>query len=279
MPNLPANTQERGTVILERIVEHKRIEVRGRKRSVPERELADRLGQAPPVRDFAAALRRSAGPIRVIAELKRASPSAGLIRKDYDPVAIAGEYERCGASAVSVLTDGKFFQGSLEELRRVRAAVELPVLRKDFIIDRYQVLEARCYGADAVLLIAEVLDQPQLVDLLEYTRHLGMEALVELHEPSNLQRVLSCGAAIVGINNRDLKSFRTDVSHTLQLLPEIGPDRITVSESGIATRADVQRLERAGLHAILVGEALMRADQPGRKLAELLRAGSGANGP
>jgi indole-3-glycerol phosphate synthase len=220
---------------------------------------------------WSAALRR-AGEIALIAEVKRASPSAGVIRADFDPVRIARVYEEHGAAAISVLTDVEYFQGSLRYLTDVRAAVGCPVLRKDFVLDRYQLLEARCGGADAVLLIAECLPGDRLARLQREATQLGLHTLVELHDADQLPRVLDCGAATVGINNRDLRTFVTRLEHTLELLPQIPPDRAVVSESGIKTHADLVRLRAAGTRAVLVGESLMRAADIGAAL-DALRGG------
>ena len=255
--------------ILDEIVQSKWGEIERAKRQTPEEALRRRLDEAPPVRDFFAAL-ASPGPIRLIAEVKKASPSKGVIRADFQPVKIARIYQRHGASCISVLTDQPYFQGSLENLREIRAAVELPVLRKDFIVDPYQVLQARAAGADAVLLIAECLDDARLKQLHDMVLELGMTPLVELFEPANLPRVLRVGAKLVGINNRDLRTFKTDLEHTLRLCGEIPGDRVVVGESGIHTRADVKRLESAGVGAILVGETLMAAPDVGAAVDELL---------
>jgi len=193
-----------------------------------------------------------------------------VIREDFDPVAIACTYQEHGATSISVLTDEPYFQGSLDDLRQVRRLVDLPVLRKDFIVDPYQVLEARAAGADAVLLIAECLDDAALKQLHEAVVELGMTPLVELYEPENLARVLAVGARLVGINNRNLHTFEVDLGHTLRLLGEIPADRVVVAESGIRTRADVERLESAGVHAMLVGETLMARDDVGAAVRELL---------
>jgi indole-3-glycerol phosphate synthase len=216
------------------------------------------------------------GQVRILAEIKRASPSAGVLRAEFDPVAIARIYEKHGAAAISVLTDETFFQGSLEHLRAVRAAVSLPVLRKDFLLDRYQVLEARCAGADAILLIAEILDDTTLRQMLSEAERLGMQALVELYDAENLPRVVASGAKLIGINNRDLRTFGTRLEHTLDLAPRLPPDCCLVSESGIRTYDDVRRLQAAGVRAVLVGETLMRAPDIGAQLLALqrLRAGS-----
>ena len=255
--------------ILDQIVATKRSEVAAARRAVGEAQLERQLAVAPPVRDFFAPLAQ-AGPIRLIAEVKKASPSKGIIRADFDPQTIAQIYSEHGAACLSVLTDAQYFQGSLENLRLVRQAVTTPVLRKDFIIDPYQLLEARVAGADAVLLIAECLDDCQLRSLHNRALELGMTPLVELYEPANLDRVLAAGATLIGINNRDLRSFKTDLDHTLRLAECIPDDCVLVGESGIRTRADVLRLESAGVDAMLVGETLMAQADIGAAVDELL---------
>jgi indole-3-glycerol phosphate synthase len=255
--------------ILDQIVASKRREVAAAKQRVAADELRARVADAPPVRDFAAAL-ATAGEVSLLAEVKKASPSKGVIRADFDAVAIAQTYERHGARAISVLTDEPFFQGSLDDLRAVRAAVQLPVLRKDFIIDRYQLLEARAAGADAVLLIAECLDDCQLRGLHNDAIELGMTPLVELYEPKNLPRVLEAGATVIGINNRDLRTFEVDLEHTVRLAAQIPDESIVVGESGIRTAADVARLAAAGVDAILVGESLMSSADIGAAVDALL---------
>ena len=255
--------------ILDQIVSAKRQEVARARAAVPEALLREQVAAAPPVRDFVGALRQGP-PIRLIAEVKKASPSKGVIRADFDPVAIARIYEQHGASCISVLTDEPYFQGSLEYLRQIRAAVSLPVLRKDFIIDPYQVVEARAAGADAVLLIAECLDDELLTRLHAAILALGMTPLVELYEPANLPRVLAIGAELVGVNNRDLRTFHTDLEHTLRLRREIPADRVVVGESGIRTRGDVERLQAAGVQAMLVGETFMARADVGAAVDELL---------
>lgn len=255
--------------VLDKIVSHKQGEIEAAKRARPMEELREQLADAPPVRDFAAALSTSA-PMHVIAEVKKASPSAGLIREDFDPVEIARVYEAHAAACISVLTDEHFFQGHLDYLKAVRKAVSIPILRKDFILDRYQVLEARAAGADCILLIAECLDDFSLRDLYEYAESLGMHSLVELYEPQNLERVLALHPTIVGINNRDLRTFETDLGHSLTQQQRVGEGIVFVSESGIRTREDVVRLEQAGVNAILVGETLMRAKDMGAALLGLL---------
>ncbi|MFL5242154.1 MAG: indole-3-glycerol phosphate synthase TrpC [Gemmataceae bacterium] len=255
--------------ILDEIVATKRREIAEARQRVSLAELNRRLVSAPPVRDFRAALKRAPG-MAVIAEVKRASPSAGLIREDFDAVAIAHIYEQNGASCISVLTDAPYFQGSLEHLRAVRQAVHVPVLRKDFILDGYQIAEARCAGADAVLLIAEILDDASLRQLLSETGQLGMQALVELYEAANLPRVIDAGAQLIGINNRDLRTLVTRLEHTLDLAPRVPAGCCLVSESGISTREDIKRLEKAGVRAVLIGETLMRSADIGVKLRDLL---------
>lgn len=258
-----------GISILDKIVETKRREVETARRRMPIGELEAQAEQAPPVRDFRAAL-AGPGPVHLIAEVKKASPSAGTIRPDFDPIAIARTYQAHGASCLSVLTDAPYFQGHLSYLARIRASVAIPLLRKDFLIDEYQVVEARMAGADAVLLIAEILDDATLSALLARTRSLGMSALVELHDAANLPRVLASGADLVGINNRDLHRFVTDLDHTLRLRDQVPPGVLLVSESGIRTRRDVERLESAGVSAILVGESLMRSPDIGQAVDQLL---------
>lgn len=255
--------------ILDEIVESKRKEVRIARKWMPIEELAAQAADAPPVRAFRDALTGSR-PIQLIAEVKKASPSAQVIRADFDPVNIARVYQDKGAACISVLTDAPFFQGHLSYLARVRASVAIPLLRKDFIIDEYQVFEARLAGADAILLIAEILDDGLLRSLMARAQALGMSCLVELHDEANLPRVLAAGAELVGINNRDLRSFSTNIDHTLRLRDKIPPNVDLVSESGIHTHDDVSRLERAGVRAVLVGESLMRSPDIGVAVERLL---------
>ena len=256
--------------ILDQIVATKRQEIERAKAETPEAMLRQQLAGAPPVRDFFAAV-AGAPPIRLIAEVKKASPSKGVIRADFHPVEIAQIYQQHGAACISVLTDRPYFQGSLDDLRQIRARVDLPLLRKDFIVDPYQVVEARVHGADAVLLIAECLDDGSLARLHDTVVELGMTPLVELYEPENLARVVNVGARLIGINNRDLRTFEVDLAHTLRLLPEIPRDRVVVGESGIRSRADAVRLESAGVGAILVGETLMARLNIGAAVDELLK--------
>jgi len=255
--------------ILDKIVASKRQEVEAARQKIPARELEARLGNAPAVRDFRAALERP-GDIQIIAEVKKASPSAGVLRADFDPIAIARTYEKHGAACISVLTDARYFQGSLENLSAIRTAVQTPLLRKDFILDRHQLLEARLAGADAVLLIAEILDDEKLNELLKEAGELGLQALVELYDARNLSRVVDSGARLIGINNRDLRTFVTRLEHTLELVARVPSDCCLVSESGIRDRRDILRLKEAGVRAVLIGETLMRAPDIGKKLDELL---------
>jgi indole-3-glycerol phosphate synthase len=255
--------------ILDEIVASKHREVAMARQRMPLAELEDQAALAPPARDFRAAL-EGPGPIQLIAEVKKASPSARVIRADFDPVAIARTYQEHGAACLSILTDAPYFQGHLSYLARVRASVAIPLLRKDFVIDEYQVVEARLAGADAILLIAEILDDEAMVSLRRRASELGMSTLVEFHNPANLGRVLDSGADLVGINNRDLKTFEIDIEHTLRLRDQIPPGVVLVSESGIRTRADALRLEAAGISAILVGESLMRQDDIGAAVERLL---------
>ncbi len=255
-------------MVLDDIVAAVRKALEARKAAAPPAEIERRARNQPPPLDFAAALRGD--DIRIIAEIKKASPSKGVIRHDFDPVAVARLYEKGGAAAISVLTEKDYFQGSLENLRAVRDAVKLPLLRKDFIFDPYQVYEARAYGADAVLLIAAILVPRQLQELLGLSRSLGMACLVEVHDRPELAAALDSGARIIGINNRNLKTFKVDLAITGQLRPLVPRDRIVVSESGIHRREDMAKLAAWGVPAVLVGEALMSAPCISAKLKELL---------
>lgn len=255
--------------ILDEIVVTKRKEVAAAQLRMPLQEMEDQAAAAPPVRDFLGAI-VGPGPIQLIAEVKKASPSAQVIREDFDPIAIARAYQAHGAACLSVLTDAPYFQGHLSYLARIRASVAIPILRKDFMIDEYQVVEARMAGADAILLIAEILDDRQLASLRERAEALGMAVLVEFHDEANLERVVDSGATLIGINNRDLHRFVTDLDQTFRLRDRI-PSHITlVSESGIRTRDDVLRLQAAKVNAILVGETLMRSDNIGQAVEDLL---------
>jgi len=255
--------------ILEEIIEHKRGEISQARERVSADQLTAQLADALPVRDFVESL-RTHGPVGMIAEVKKASPSAGIIREDFHPVEIAQIYENSGAACLSVLTDEHYFQGHLDYLKAVRKVVSIPVLRKDFIIDRYQILEARAAGADCVLLIAECLDDDQLQDLYAYAQELGMSALVEIYEPDNLERVLKLNPPMLGINNRNLKTFVTSLDHSIELSPRLPEDCLLISESGIRNREDVLRLQESGVGGILVGETLMRSPVIADKVCELL---------
>jgi indole-3-glycerol phosphate synthase len=223
-------------------------------------------------RDFVAALRRrtAGGSVAVIAEIKKASPSKGVLRADFRPAEIAASYDRHGAAALSVLTDETFFQGAASYLEAARAAASVPVLRKDFTIDPYQLFEARAMGADAILLIAAILDDNELADLEATAAALGLSVLVEVHDEQELERSLRLATPLIGINNRNLRTFETSIETTLQLAARVPGERLVVSESGIHSPADVRRLRDAGVHAFLVGEAFMRAGDPGLALASLI---------
>lgn len=245
--------------ILDKILVETRATIEADRRACPAERLEELIADLPPTRDFHGALAEGS-QVQLIAEVKRASPSAGRIREDFDPATIATAYCEGGAACISVLTDQPFFQGSLDYLRAVRASVDLPLLRKDFIVDRYQLLQAREAGADCVLLIAECLQPAQMIDLHQQATELGLQTLIELYEPKNLDAVLASGTRLVGINNRDLRTFRTSLQHTLSLRPEIPADRLVVGESGIRTHDDLMTLGRGGVKAVLVGESLMRQD-------------------
>lgn len=257
--------------ILRKILCRKREEVAQRSAVLPLNELSQRAQAAAPVRGFARALRDrvEARQSAVIAEIKKASPSKGVLRENFDPAAIARSYQAGGASCLSVLTDVDFFQGADEYLQQARAACALPVLRKDFVLDPYQVYEARALGADCILLIVAVLEDEMLMELLQLAEHLGMDALVEVHDATEMERALATPAPLIGVNNRNLRTFETSLETTIELLPAFPLDRLLVTESGIHSRDDVQLMRNKGVHAFLVGEAFMRADNPGERLAEL----------
>lgn len=256
--------------ILRRIVTVKREEIAHRQRQMPIATLQARLAEAPPVRPFALTVRRNGEPIRLIAELKKASPSKGVFRDDFDARAILQAYERSPASALSILTDTPFFQGKLDDLSLARKLTNKPLLRKDFLLDGYQIYEARVYGADAVLLIVAVLTPTSLRDLLALTQGLGMDALVEVHTEAELETALNSGVTLIGINNRNLMTFEVDLNTTLRLRKLIPDNCVIVSESGIETHDQVRALEDAGVDAILVGETLIRSPDPIAKARELL---------
>lgn len=262
--------------ILDQILAVKRTEIAAARivRSPAEIDAAARA--AGPVRGLERALRRPPGaPVRVIAEIKRASPSAGPIRAGADPAAIARDYARGGASALSVLTDRQFFDGDLDFLARVRAAVDLPLLRKDFVIDTYQVAEARAAGADGVLLIVAALGASALAELLAAARDYQLDALVEVHDLAEVDTAVAAGANLLGVNHRDLKTFTVDMTLTARIAPRVPAGVVLVGESGIRTAADVEAMGKAGAHAVLVGEQLMRADSPGDALLALRGPGAG----
>jgi indole-3-glycerol phosphate synthase len=255
-------------MILDDIIARKKITVAELKKDQPLSDLQKAAELAPPSRDFYRAIQAEAEPA-VIAEIKRASPSAGVIRPDLDIGAMVTSYENGGASAISVITEEHFFQGKLEYLRQVRAVSHLPVLCKDFIVDPFQVFAARASGADALLLIAACLDPDSLTNLLETASSLGMACLVEVHDEDELNQVLATDAAIIGINNRNLKTFEVTLATTLKLRPLVPEDRLVVSESGIHERAEVETLAAAGVNAVLIGTSLMRSHDPQKKLREL----------
>jgi indole-3-glycerol phosphate synthase len=257
--------------ILDRILEVKRAEIVSAKKDLSQGDLEDVARKAPPPRDFIGALR--AKDPAVIAEIKRASPSKGVLRADFDPAAIARSYEQAGAACMSVLTDAQFFQGSPEHLRAARRASPLPALRKDFVIDPYQVFESRAMGADCILLIAACLSAGQMTELESLARGLGMAVLVEVHDGAELELALRLETPLIGINNRNLQTFETRLETTLELSPRVPKARLVIAESGILSRADVARLRDGGIAAFLVGEAFMRAADPGQALAKLFELG------
>ncbi|MBI2956381.1 MAG: indole-3-glycerol phosphate synthase TrpC [Acidobacteria bacterium] len=259
--------------ILEQIVAARRRALERAKQMTPAHKWEERAAVAPPVRDFAAALTRDG--LNIIAELKKASPSRGLLRAAYNPAALAASLEGASACALSVLTEPEFFQGSLEELQAVRAVSGLPVLRKDFLFDPYQLFEARGAGADAFLLIAAILSREELRRLITLGKQLGMAALVEVHTGEELERALAAGAEIIGVNNRDLKTFEVDVETSLRLIEAIPESCVAVSESGLRSHAELMQLRAAGFDAFLIGEFLMQAVEPGVALRQLLAGEKG----
>lgn len=264
--------------ILAKILDRKVEEVRDRRSRQPLAEVRARLDDLEPPRGFIDSMRRrvDAGQPAVIAEIKKASPSRGIIREHFDPPAIARDYADAGAACLSVLTDEDFFQGSDLYLKQARAVVELPVLRKDFVVDPYQVYEARSIGADCILLIVAALADRPMAELAQIASSLGMDVLVEVHDGGELERALMLETPLIGINNRDLRTFATSLDTTLELLPGIPEDRLVVTESGIHSRDDVRRMRENGVDCFLVGEAFMREQSPGAALAELFFDESGA---
>jgi indole-3-glycerol phosphate synthase len=257
--------------ILSEILATTRTHVEWSKARIPIEEMKERAANMPPTRDFRAAL-SSSNSMALIAEVKKASPSKGIIRQDFDPLKIARIYAENGAACLSVLTDTPYFQGRLEYLHQIRGIVETPLLRKDFIVDPWQIFESRVEGADAILLIVAALDKPDLCQFLKLADECQLAALVEVHDEAELREALEAGADLIGINNRDLHTFRTTLDVTLNLVKSVPlpPGALLVSESGISSRADVLKLQEAGVHAMLVGESLMREDDIGAKVRELL---------
>ncbi len=262
--------------ILEKIVNTKKVEIAQSKTAMPLGELQARCKDAPPVRNFFAAITREPkGLVNIIAEVKKASPSAGVIQSDFDPVRQAGIYHAAGADALSILTDEPYFQGSLAYLQMVREHVPLPLLRKDFIVDGYQVWESRAAGADAILLIAEILTDSQMMDLLILSAELHLTALIEVHEMESLLRMRSIlgfpmrSYSLLGINNRDLTTFEVDIVNSIRLAEFVEDKQVLVAESGIRDKADIQRLAAAGIRTVLIGETLMRSDDVGHTMANL----------
>ena len=260
--------------ILKQILKVKAEEVAAGSAAKSLKQMRAEVDAAPELRDFLGALKasRDAGRAAVIAEIKKASPSQGVMREAFNPAAIAKSYEKAGASCLSILTDRQFFHGEPEYLKAGRAACALPVLRKDFMVDPWQVYESRLMGADCILLIVRALGDAQMAELAGTAADLGMDALLEVHDGEELERALALKPHFVGINNRDLKSFRTDMGITLELLTKVPADCLVVTESGIKCREDVQRMRKNGVHGFLVGETFMRAADPGEKLAELFAA-------
>ena len=257
--------------ILKKIIRHKALEVGERANQISLQEMSARAERGSNVRSFAGGLksRIAAGEPAIIAEVKKASPSKGLLRENFDPPAIARSYAEHGAGALSVLTDTKFFQGCDDHLRAARNACALPVIRKDFMIDAYQIYEARAMGADCILLIVAALGDAQLKELSGLASHLEMDVLIEVHDGDELERALELNPPLLGINNRDLRTFETTLETTLDLLEKVPAGHTVITESGIHTREDVTRMRNHGVHGFLVGEAFMRAEDPGAKLSEL----------
>lgn len=256
-------------MILDDIIANKAIEVEESKNSLPIEILTEMVKDVLPPRNFFNAINPN-GDLKIISEVKHASPSKGIFRDDFDPVKIAKSYSNAGASAISVLTDEKYFKGSLSYLKNIREQVQTPLLRKDFIIDPYQVYEARLFGADAILLIVAALNQSMLTGLLDLTHSLDMNAIVEVHDEVELDRALDAGARIIGINNRDLRTFDVDLNVSINLSKKVSGDKIVIAESGIGSIEDIDRLRGEGVHVFLIGETFMKAPDPGQKLRELI---------
>jgi len=258
-------------MILDEIIENKKAEIESSKRASPLEVLQEKLKDALPARNFFDAIKPN-GQLKIISEIKHASPSKGIFREDFDPIEIARSYSKGGASAISVLTDEKYFKGKLSYLKSIRENVDTPLLRKDFIVDPYQVYEARIYGADALLLIVAALDQASLTGLLELTHSLRMNAIVEVHDAEELERALDAGARIIGINNRDLRTFNVDLNVSVNLSRKIPEGKIVIAESGIGSIEDIDNLRAQGVHVFLIGETFMKAPDPGEKLKELINS-------
>lgn len=258
-------------MILDEIIENKTSEVEISKNSLPLEQIQEQIKDALPSRNFFDAIKPE-GELKIISEVKHASPSKGIFREDFDPVEIAKSYSAAGASAISVLTDQKYFKGELSYLKNIRQNVDTPLLRKDFIVDPYQVYEARLFGADAILLIVAVLDQPALSKLLELTHSLQMNAIVEVHDEHELDRALEADVRIIGINNRDLRTFDVDLNVSIKLSKRVPKDKIVIAESGIGSIGDIDNLRAEGVHVFLIGETFMKAPDPGQKLNELIKS-------
>jgi len=254
--------------ILKKIVEDKRIELQEQKRKIPLKILKEQISNLPPTRNFKAAIKGQ--NLSLIAEIKKASPSVGVIREGFDPAELAKTYELNGASAISVLTEKKYFSGDLNYLKVVKEITAVPVLRKDFIFDEYQIYESRVAGADAILLIVSILDDETLAKLLDLTKKLGLDALVETHTEREIERALKNGAEIIGINNRNLDTFEVNLVNSVNLLHLIPLNKVVVSESGVHDRKDMIILKNSGVDAALVGEAIVRSEDVGKKIRELL---------
>ncbi len=256
-------------MILDEILQNKRIEVEEAKRTYPFELLTSKLEEAEPPKNFSEAIKLDER-VKIIAEIKCASPSKGILREDFKPIEIARSYKDGGASAISVLTDRRYFKGDLTYLRDVRNNVSIPLLRKDFIIDPYQIYEARYYGADAVLLIASVLDTRTITELLRLTYSLGMNAIVEIHDEDELERALLAESKIIGINNRDLNTFNVSLEVSLRLSRLIPKGKVVVSESGFSSGKDIRKLKDEGIYVFLIGEKFMKAKDPGKELSAML---------
>lgn len=256
-------------MILDKIIEEKRRELKSSKNPATKRDIRKRAEESEDNRGFKKSLQQK-GPINIIAEVKKASPSKGIIREDFNPVVIAKTYEDNGAAAISVLTDKSFFQGDIKYLSQIRKNVSLPLLRKDFIIDEFQLYEAKAHGADAALLIAAVLERNQMSEYIELSREIGLDNLVEVHSWKDLEKAMFCEAEIIGINNRNLQTFKTSLKTSFEIARDIPKDKVIVSESGINNREDIMELKENGIDAFLIGEALMKEKDIGKKLKEFL---------